>query len=202
MPGYVVNGTQQSTTMEDYAVRYSMYLNGFNGFMLNLIFHDSSIFSPTKKTLQSSEQHLFKHLPWFPTEISIYSIYIYTLWCTQVQTEDQTSGSPSTSQGPLNRGLPRSGPPRSKIPRGRGHTSLTWGTAKSMIKLPGGIIASKKKHQQTREEPHGTKTKKTYPPDSTSTTQLFVKVNYRSYTWHGDVTWMKLGCMKLGWILK
>lgn len=77
MPGYVVNGTQQSTTMEDYAVRYSMYLNGFNGFMLNLIFHDSSIFSPTKKTLQSSEQHLFKHLPWFPTEISIYSIYIY-----------------------------------------------------------------------------------------------------------------------------
>lgn len=134
--------------------------------------------------------------------VYIVYIYIYTLWCTQVQTEDQTSGSPSTSQGPLNRGLPRSGPPRSKIPRGRGHTSLTWGTAKSMIKLPGGIIASKKKHQQTREEPHGTKTKKTYPPDSTSTTQLFVKVNYRSYTWHGDVTWMKLGCMKLGWILK
>lgn len=174
MPGYVVNGTQQSTTMEDYAVRYSMYLNGFNGFMLNLIFHDSSVFSPTKKTLQSSEQHLFKHLPWFPTEISIYSIYIYTLWCTQVQTEDQTSGSPSTSQGPLNRGLPRSGPPRSKIPRGRGphlaymrHRKVNDQTSRRNHRL-------EKKNQRGRN-PMGRKWKRTYPPDSTSTTQFLLR---------------------------
>ena len=36
-------------------------------------------------------------------------------------------------------------PPDPKSPEAEVPTSLTWGTAKSMIKLPGGIIASKKK---------------------------------------------------------
>ena len=199
MPGYVVNGTQQSTTMEDYAVRYSMYLNGFNGFMLNLIFHDSSIFSPTKKH-SNLQNNIFSNIfRDFLQKSVIYSSNYISLWCTQVQTEDQTSGSPSTSQGSLKVDS-RGQDPRSKIPRGRGpylaymrHRKVNDQTSRRNHRL-------EKKNQRGRN-PMGRKWKKP-TPGFNFYYAVFVKVNYRSYTWHGDVTWMKLGCMKLGWILK
>lgn len=167
MPGYVVNGTQQSTTMEDYAVRYSMYLNGFNGFMLNLIFHDSSIFSPTKKTLQSSEQHLFKHLPWFPTEISIYSIYIY-IRCdvprSKLRTKHQVPHQHPKGPWIVDSRGPRPGPPRSKIPRGRGphlaymrHRKVNDQTSRRNHRL-------EKKTPTWREFPMGRKNEKNPTP--------------------------------------
>ena len=168
--------------------------------MLNLIFHDSSIFSPTKKPLQSSEQHLFKHLPWFPTEIIFFSnnyillvMYPGPNWGPNIRFPINIPRSPESW-------TPEVRTPRSKIPRGRGphlaymrHRKVNDQTSRRNHRL---------KKKPTGEEPHGTKMKKNLPPGFNFYYAVFVKVNYRSYTWHGDVTWMKLGCMKLGWILK